>query len=83
MLPLGQTVGTIKLFTIRGAYFLLCYITSDIANKAMPSITSAIIKYCARVSFSYRKTRDNNTENVLYDATTGATIMAFCAIAYT
>ena len=59
------------------------YITSDIASRAIPSITINIIKYCARASFSFRKIRDSSTENALYDAITGAAIMAFLAIANT
>lgn len=59
------------------------YNSSATPNKAIPRITTIITAYCALLSFSLRKMRDNITEKMLYEAISGAAIIALLDIANT
>lgn len=51
------------------------------ASNRMPNKTMLITRYCARLKVSLRKILDSRTENTLYEAMSGATMIAFFAIA--
>jgi len=79
----SQNISLLLLLFDFSLVFKPDYITSNRASIAIPVMTPAKIKYCCRVSFSFKNIRDNSTEKTLYEAIRGATIMAFFAIAKT
>lgn len=51
--------------------------------RSYSSSATIITAYCALLSFSLRKIRDNITEKMLYEAISGAAIIALLDIANT